>query len=87
MLIVETPNSNILGGPTKTAYFYSFSDNHTYNFNYEGTFVDKIISKNSAFTLTTNSHAMHVLPESIKSPMPFQYPKNIANELYHTIRY
>ena len=87
MLIVETPNSNILGGPTKTAYFYSFADNHTYNFNYEGTFIDKILAKSSGFTLTTNSHAVQILPDSIKSPMPFQYPKNISNELYHTIRY
>ena len=87
MLIVETPNSNILGGPTKTAYFHSFADNHTYNFNYEGTFIDKILAKSSGFTLTTNTHAFQILPDSIKSPMPFQYPKNISNELYHTIRY
>ena len=87
MLIVETPNSNILGGPTKTAYFYSFADNHIYNFNYESTFIDKIWAKSSGFTLTTNTYAVQILPDSIKSPMPFQYPKNISNELHHTIRY
>lgn len=86
LLVVETPNSNILGGPTKTAYFYSFADSHTYNFNYDGTFVEKILDTNRPITFTVSGQSM-AFPMSIKSSAYANYPKNISNEPYHTIRY
>ena len=38
-------------GDNKTGYFYDFSDNHLYNFKYEGTFIEEIIrtKKNAYF--------------------------------------
>ena len=56
ILVVETSNTNILGGPMKTAYFYSFADNHTYNFNYDGTFVDKILDTRRPITFTSSNY-------------------------------
>ena len=89
ILIVETPNKNILGGPTKTAYFYSFSDNHTYNFNYDGTFVDKILETRRPITFTFSNYSGPALafPAWVKNSMNANFPKNISNESFHTIRY
>jgi hypothetical protein len=86
LLVVETPNNNMLGGPTKTAYFYSFTDSHTYNFNYDGTFVEKILDSNKPITFTASSQNPN-LPSSIRNPAYANYPKNISNGAYHTIRY
>lgn len=87
ILVVEGP-TNILGGVTKIAYFYSFTDNHTYNFNYDGTFVEKILDTHKPVGFTVaNQNTTLWMPASIKNSAYAHYPKNISNESYHTIRY
>jgi len=85
ILIVETSNPNMFASSTKTAYFYSFTDNHTYNFNYDGTFVEKILDSGNPITFSVNTQI--VLPASIKNSVYANHPKNISNEYFHTIRY
>jgi hypothetical protein len=87
LLVVEGP-VNILGGSTKIAYFYSIKDNNTYNFNYDGTFVEKVLDTHKPISFTVANHNLASnLPASIKNSAYANYPRSIANEAHHTIRY
>lgn len=83
LLTVEV--NNVFGGVKKTAYFYSFTDNHTYNFEYEGTFVQKVIDEQQPVTFVASKQVYKEV--SVKNMVNAGYPKNISNESFYAIRY